>query len=264
MSEITVLSLGAGMQSSCLLLMAQKGLVPRPVEAVFADTGWEPAAVYEHLAWLREQTDIPIVTVQKGNLRDDALASKTAAWMPLYILGRDGSEGMLRRQCTQVYKIGPIRRRVRVLMKEHGATHVRMQMGISLDEAVERMKLSDVKYITNVYPLVDHLMSRDQCESWLEREYSITVTHPAEEVPKSACQGCPYLNDRRWRELRDNRPDEWADVVAFDAAIRRMNPDYGDAFLHRQRVPLSEVDLSTPQDRGQLSFLDECEGMCGV
>ena len=27
---------------------------------------------------------------------------------------------------------------------------------------------------------------------------------------------------------------------------------------------LDEVDLSTEAERGQLSFLDECEGMCGL
>src|ERR1700716_1219223 len=48
-----ILSLGAGVQSSTLALMSVGGFLPasfsRPVAAVFADTGWEPAAVYAHL-----------------------------------------------------------------------------------------------------------------------------------------------------------------------------------------------------------------------
>ena len=28
--------------------------------------------------------------------------------------------------------------------------------------------------------------------------------------------------------------------------------------------PLDEVDFDTLEDKGQLSFLDECDGMCGV
>lgn len=44
-----VLSLGAGVQSTTLALMAAHGHF-RPVDcAIFADTSWEPAAVYEHL-----------------------------------------------------------------------------------------------------------------------------------------------------------------------------------------------------------------------
>jgi hypothetical protein len=38
--------------------------------------------------------------------------------------------------------------------------------------------------------------------------------------------------------------------------------------LHASLVPLDQVDLSTPEDHGQLSLLDgfgmECEGMCGI
>lgn len=50
-ADLTVLSLGAGVQSSTLLLMACAGELPRPDVAVFADTGWEPSAVYR---WLHD------------------------------------------------------------------------------------------------------------------------------------------------------------------------------------------------------------------
>jgi hypothetical protein len=62
-------------------------------------------------------------------------------------------------------------------------------------------------------------------------------------VAKSACIGCPYHGNRQWRDLRDNRPEEWADAVAFDEAIRKGGarglPLDGQAFLHRSRLPLS-------------------------
>jgi hypothetical protein len=45
-----VVSLGAGVQSTTMALMAAHGeLTPMPDAAIFADTGWEPKAVYEHL-----------------------------------------------------------------------------------------------------------------------------------------------------------------------------------------------------------------------
>ncbi|WSA82652.1 hypothetical protein OG930_06905 [Streptomyces sp. NBC_01799] len=47
---LKVLSLGAGVQSTCLLLMAAEGHLPGLDVAIFADTGWEPRAVYDHLA----------------------------------------------------------------------------------------------------------------------------------------------------------------------------------------------------------------------
>lgn len=49
--RLRILSLGAGVQSTTLALMAAHGEIgPMPDCAIFADTGWEPKAVYEHLA----------------------------------------------------------------------------------------------------------------------------------------------------------------------------------------------------------------------
>ena len=57
------LSLGAGVQSTVLALMAERGEygLPKPDVAVFADTGWEPPSVYEHLDWLQEQLSFEVV-----------------------------------------------------------------------------------------------------------------------------------------------------------------------------------------------------------
>lgn len=254
--SITVLSLGAGVQSTTLLLMAEHGEIERPVEAVFADTGWEPPHVYTHLDWLETQTSIPVTRVSVGNLRDDALAGKPEAWMPMHTVNDDGKKSLLRRQCTSNYKIRPIRRRIRELMRDHKATTARQLMGISLDELM-RMRDSGVKYLTNVYPLVDRRMTRTACIRWL-------LDHGYPIPPKSSCIGCPYHDDAYWRDMRDNRPEEWSDAVDFDGQMRTVQAGRGTMYLHRQGVPLHLVDLSTPQDRGQLSFLDECEGMCGV
>ena len=50
---LTVLSLGGGVQSSVMALMADKGAFDRvPDCAIFADTHWEPPGVYEHVAWI--------------------------------------------------------------------------------------------------------------------------------------------------------------------------------------------------------------------
>jgi hypothetical protein len=64
------LSLGAGIQSSTVLLLACEGVIPGFDVALFADTGWEPRAVYENLARLRAHAakfGIPVRTVSAGN-----------------------------------------------------------------------------------------------------------------------------------------------------------------------------------------------------
>jgi len=58
--RLRVLSLGAGVQSTTLALMAAHGIIgPMPDCAVFADTGWKPQAVYRHLAWLMAPGVLP-------------------------------------------------------------------------------------------------------------------------------------------------------------------------------------------------------------
>jgi hypothetical protein len=253
-----VLSLGAGVQSSTLLLMA----VHREVtidRAIMADTGWEPKAVYQWLEYLMpraETAGITVDVVSGGNLREAAVGATRFASLPLHVLNRDGTGGMLRRQCTAEYKVRPVQRRLREL----GATAknpVELLIGISRDEA-QRMAPSRVKYAVHEYPLVDRRMTRQDCLSWLTR-------HGYPEPPKSACIGCPFMDDRRWREMRDHRPEEWADAVAFDAAIRTNTRIDGQAFLHRSLVPLPMVDLRTPQDRGQIEMFDDIsDGECGA
>jgi hypothetical protein len=240
---VRVLSLGAGVQSSTLLLMAVHGELQID-RAIFADTQWEPAAVYrwlEEMVPLAERAGIPVDVVTGGNLREDAISREGRfASLPLHVANQDGAPGMLRRQCTKEYKVRPVHRQLRQL----GATAkrpVELLIGISRDEA-QRQKPSRVKYAEHQYPLVERGMTRGDCVTWLA-----SWGYP--EPPKSACIGCPFMDNGRWRDLHDNRPDEWADAVAFDAAIRRRTRIDGDAFLHRQLVPLPLVDLSTQHER---------------
>ena len=258
-----VLSLGAGVQSTTMLLMALEGELEMPDCAIFADTGWEPRAVYEHLAWLESyaaKRGFPVYRASAGNLRDDAVAAVAGgngrlASMPFFVKNPDGSKGVLRRQCTYEYKIAPIRRKVKELYGSK--VKAELWLGISLDE-VERMKPSDVKWLRNRWPLIEKRMTRLACLRWLEAN-----GFPL--PPRSSCIGCPYHDDAFWRALRDEFPEEWQDAVEFDRMIRHLPRIKGDVYLHRSLVPLDEVDLSTPEDHGQLTlFIDECEGMCGL
>lgn len=70
-----VLSLGAGVQSSCLALMAANGkLGQMPIAAVFADTGDEPKTVYKWLEYLGTQLPFPVYRVRRS-FRDGRIAS---------------------------------------------------------------------------------------------------------------------------------------------------------------------------------------------
>ena len=72
MSEpIHIISLGAGVQSSTMALMAACGeITPMPVAAIFADTQNEPKSVYVWLDWLEKQLPFPVNLVTQGNLAE--------------------------------------------------------------------------------------------------------------------------------------------------------------------------------------------------
>lgn len=267
--NLTALSLGAGVQSTTLALLAEEGILPRPDVAIFADTGWEPADVYAHLDRLEAALSFPVLRVSNGNLRQDAIdPAHRYASVPYFVRNPDGSDGMGRRQCTSEYKLVPIRRKVRELLGAAPPDFRRVPkgnvceqwVGFSTDEIerANRRKDSDgVQYLTTRYPLLDLGMSRTDCERWLRsRGWGGTA--------KSACIGCPFHGNRQWRELRDTRPAEWADAVAFDEAIRKGGarglPFDGAAFLHRSRVPLSIAPIDRVTRRewsdAQVDLLD--------
>ena len=270
---IDILSLGAGVQSSTILIMACLGDLPKFEHAIFADPGWEPAAVYRHLDVLEDFAGgygIKIHRVFNRNIKTDALTAQVRgkkaegqhwAALPYFTRQSDGKIGMIRRQCTSEYKIKPIHRKARELAglkpgARVAAPVVRQWIGISIDES-SRMRDPDNAWSVNYYPLIDLRMSRRDCLEYLElKGFS--------EVPKSACIGCPFHTDREWRRLKDTAPEEFEEACQFDEAIRNCGGRRGQMFLHSSGLPLREVDFSTAEERGQLNWLNECFGMCGV
>ncbi len=272
-----ILSLGAGVQSTTLALMAAHGEI-EPVDcAIFSDTQSEPKAVYVHLERLIAALPYPVHVVSKGSLRQeiiDASEGKNRAHgrLPFFLKGPNGSNGMTRRQCTWDYKIDVIRRHIRQLagVKRHspGPKHVIVEqvIGISIDES-RRQRESRCRWIENIYPLVKLAITRQRCIEKLS-------AWGWDDVPKSACTFCPYHSDAMWSEMKTNDPESFADAVAIDRRLRGTGQHgqgkmigvlRGEAYLHRSLQPLEDVQLKPADGSIQLDLgmSLECEGMCG-
>jgi 3'-phosphoadenosine 5'-phosphosulfate sulfotransferase (PAPS reductase)/FAD synthetase len=260
-SSLRVLSLGAGVQSTTLALMIEHGEVPMVDCGIFADTQNEPQKVMEHLDWLEKKLSYPIYRVTAGDLKKDILNGWS--YVPFHLIDSNGKKGINKRQCTFNYKIKPINKKVRELLgykkgeRVKKNTKVEMVMGISYDEMI-RMKRNPLKYIQNVYPLVDKDMRRHHCLQWMEKN-----NYP--KPFRSACWFCPYHSNKEWRNLKENHPREWQEAIKLDKEIREKNIGLRDTpYLHKDRVPLNEADLDPNKDQQDL-FNDICdEGMCGV
>lgn len=270
---VKVLSLGAGIQSSALALMADRDLynLPKPDLAIFADTGWEPPEVYDHLEWLKKQLSYDVITVSAGNIRENILNGTNPEGqkfldVPVFLINPDGSLGIAARQCTAHYKLRPIHQYLRQMLelkpgrRAPKTLQVEMMLGISIDEAA-RQKPSREEWITNTFPLVDEGLSRAQLFEWFQNEY------PDRPLPRSACIGCPYKSDSEWKHMKENDPDSWADAVFIDRALRETpttrDAIKGAAFLHKSRKPLANVDLDETESYVNL-LLEECEGLCSI
>ena len=124
---LQLISLGAGVQSSTMALMAARGeITPMPAAAIFADTQAEPPSVYRWLDWLEKQLPFPVHRVTAGDLGADVLRPRITADgrrycrtnLPFFTVDNNtGEQGMVRmRSCTKDFKIRPIEKKVRELI----------------------------------------------------------------------------------------------------------------------------------------------------
>lgn len=290
--EVIVLSLGAGVQSSALLLICDReparvgaalGIEDFRCDlAVFADTQDEPQSVYDWLPKLESVVKtVPIIKTTRGSIMEDNLHGENFGRPPWFITtpvadfrdaaGNDvtlgdpqTTKGMLRRQCTERYKVRAITAAVRAHLGirpgQRWNRHVTRLLGISTDEA-GRMKPSHEKWATNVYPLIELGMSRQDCIAYVEATGLGTP-------PRSACIHCPFHSDAEWIRLRDHEPADWARAVEFDHALRSGclartdKPLVGTPYLHAQRVPLDQVKFK--DDGVESGGENECGGNCFV
>ena len=265
---LTVLSLGAGVQSSAMAIMSAKGDLPRVDCAIFADTGYEPKGIYYYLEYLKSILPYPVHIVSKGNIKEDTLKAATGnkfVVAPFFTKNKlTGKKGMTMRQCTNDYKIQPIRKKIRqlcnVAYKKHFPKdkYVEQWIGISTDE-IMRVKPARDKYILNKHPLIDNKLSRNDCLTYMKKQ---NIKLPT----KSACICCPYRDDNGWLNMKKNNLKEFEDAVEFDKKIRKINKDSNvEIFTHKSLKPLDEVDFKNNKKNKQLDlFNNECEGMCGV
>ena len=261
-NPLKIVSLGWGVQSWTLAAMSALGEIPKIDYAIHADTTHEAAHTYAHAEkwtpWL-EDHGIRVVTVRSDSTAiDEVGGTQRGVIIPAFSKSLEKSDfGVLRRQCTSRWKIDPIRKFVRTLVPKPRPGIVESWLGISLDEWT-RMRDSDVKYIKNVYPLVDRRINRADCVLWLQQ-------HGLDVPSKSACVFCPYHNLTQWQSMKKENGSDWQRALDADDAIRNKRPGY-EVFVHRLAKPLEEA-VKIPEDYGasQLEMDMVCDsGVCFV
>lgn len=247
------LSMGWGLQSFTL---AATGKLPGVDVAIHSDTRHERAATYAFAAqwapWLEER-GVKVATVSNtARGGTEVVIGGNETPIPARTL-HNGSQGRMHRQCTNTWKIQPIRRYLQE--RRHGAP-VELWLGISTDE-FHRAKDADVAYITHKFPLLELGMSRADCLTWL-------AAHNLPAPSKSSCVFCPFLNKRAWQEMKREGGADWQHAVEADSAIRDVRLP-GQLFVHPRLLPLPQaVVIAEDSGYSQLAMLasDDDDAEC--
>jgi hypothetical protein len=248
-----VQSFGGGTQSVALLVLVAQGKLPRTERIVMADTTHEGSATWiyfdETVRPLVERLGVPLDMIQADGQVFKVYVEQEYMQLPAYTL-----TGKLPAACSNKWKRDLIRRHLRSL--GYGPSKSVVQwLGMSFDE-LDRMRNTGLKWIEHAYPLVDLRLRRDEA---IARVLDYGLPRP----PRSSCYFCPNRTNDEWLDLYKNWPGDWAKAVKTDYEIRAWDTERGNGglWLHRDRVPLDEVDLKKP-DNGQLELFP-CGGYCG-
>ena len=211
-----------------------------------------------------------------SSLREDVKAltnhsgSRSYVDIPLYLKGRNGEgHGIGRRQCTDNYKIRPIRRRkIRDLLGTQdpeaagprwnhrralaGNLHRRGHPHEGLPRQVDGEPLPPHRggHVPEGLP---GLVAKARYDRPLER---------------SVCVACPFQSRYRWVETKRRWPELFAEAVEIDARLRDGLAFAKEPYLHTLRMPLAEAvaldEAKLGTDGQRDGFGNECEGHCGV
>ena len=181
----TVLSFGAGRQTTAMLILAINGEIERPDVVLFADTGCELPETYAYIEhYIRpfcETNHLPFFTVARpGGTIYDWFNKGPALPVPT------------QRSCTAQFKIRPMN----IWQKANLIT--KQQIGFSYDEAGRASKNVKAKF-PRFFPLIENRITLHDC-MWVIEQYEWPLP------PKSACYLCCFQSPSRLRRLALREP----------------------------------------------------------
>lgn len=251
LKRVQLWSSGGGVQSAAIAALIVLGDL-RPDLCVIVDTEREQSTTWKYMDEVIspafKKVGRVLHRVPKSHFATvDLYGGKDGdtLLMPVFT-NKSGEIGKLPTYCSTEWKERVVKR----WANAQGCEAVDMWIGISADEKHRMRSSSDGKWSYR-HPLIERAMNRGDCEALVKR-----MGWP--QPPRSSCWNCPNHTAQEWRDIKENKPEDWAQAVKFDAEIRLKDQN---AFLHHDCVPLKDADLS---ERNGVLF-NHCDtGMCFV
>ena len=200
-----ILSLGAGVQSSALLLLAVK----REIECdgiMFADTGVEKPTTYEFLEELKK-------IVKEATIPYQEVAYKGGATLYDYCIKYRVMPSVIRRWCTDEFKISPIAKALK-------GQDAEVMVGFSFDEQHRAKRGYQLPY-KRVFPLIELRLTQWDCGQ-------IIIGYGLPVPTKSSCYLCPFQHPNSWRWIKRTFPDLFAKALEVEENFYRRKPEKRD------------------------------------
>lgn len=210
---VTVVSYGAGTNSTAMLTGMVARREPAPYAILLADTGGERPKAYEYVemfsGWLTRQGYPPITIVKKVDLHGDVLTLEQNClnkhMLPSIAYGY--------KTCSQKYKIQPQDKWCNndpVLSAEWKAGRkVTKLIGYDADEPQRAKDYTSDKYNFR-YPLLEWGWGREECVNAIAE---CQLPQPG----KSSCFFCPNMGADEVRDLAKHNPDLMARALAMES-----------------------------------------------
>ena len=235
-NTLKILSLGAGVNSTALLLLS------KPDKVVFADTGSEKPGTYVYIEkYIKPYCGDRFVTVRREG------KSKYAVW-PLHEYYEKKARVPFRqnRETTVMWKLRPLYKWVKA-----NANPCEMLIGIDAGE-IHRMRDSGVPWITNQYPLIDAGMRRANCEEVIRK-------HGWPIPEKSGCWCCPFNSLAAWQDLKLRYPELYKRAMVLEESMRTK---WNCSASFHPSGPLIQLDKRFADQSLDSFESEECSGTC--
>lgn len=242
------IAFSGGVESTTMALLYGKVATP-----IFADTGWEHAAMYQRLevveATLREFHGPQFEVIKVG--REDTL--------PDYIRKQKFFPSFRARFCTRMFKIEPIDN----FLRQYEDEGCELMIGLNANEGDRTGNHGLLPFVKYSYPLLDAGITREKCLEYLEK-VKLRPAFPAY-MARGGCVGCFFKSKKEYAAMAHLAPDEAYSVADLEEEVQ---DERGKFYAIRDGIPhmrtFLDQSLATLFTGDEMYTVDDVHTSCGV
>lgn len=249
--ENSVFNYGGGRQSTAIVVLMRRGIIPKPSRIIMANTGREVPRTFVYLAtYIQPILDEIGLRVEVIEPRFDPYPTvygpDDKPLIPMFTRemqdGKPG-DGKFSPFCTGTWKRDQMNR----FLSQQKWPKCDRLIGFAWDEQrrINRLLAAEDKAPEGYkykFPLADLMIKTEDAIRIVE---SFGLPTPS----VSRCWFCPHQKNAEWRDVRDNYPDQWEAACVEDEEQREQDLFRGGlgVWLHHSREPLRTADIESDE-----------------